>query len=131
MRLFECAAGEKSSEMLFDLMSEEQTGWGGLTTQPSGRTIRVQVCRLDEVVPRDRVIQVLKIDTEGADAWVLDGAQSLLRCKQIEHVFFEQNLPRMKSLGLPPDAPFRILELCGYKIEAIGGDDVTFYARPN
>jgi len=76
------------------------------------------------------VIDVLKVDTEGTDSWVLDGARRLLRSHCVRHVFFEQNLPRMTALGIQHDAPFRTLEAYGYKVDAVGGDDGMFHARP-
>ena len=85
---------------------------------------------MDDVMPADVLIDVLKIDTEGADAWVLDGAEQLLMSHRVRHVFFEQNLPRMTGLGIPRDAPFRTLESCGYKVETIGRNDSMFHACP-
>ena len=49
------------------------------------------VVTLDEELKDVSFIDVLKIDTEGADTWVLEGAAFLLRQKRIRHVFFEEN----------------------------------------
>jgi FkbM family methyltransferase len=61
-----CTAGFAS----FNPGSADQTGWGGLTTNTSAEFIKVPVARIDEELP-DTEIEVLKIDVEGADTWVL------------------------------------------------------------
>jgi hypothetical protein len=111
---------------------EDQTGWGGLTSSTSTRAVRVDVKTLDQVLPAETQIEVLKIDTEGADHWVLEGAQQLLRERRINHIFFEQNVARMKALAIAEDAPRRLLEASGYRVEAFGGSgqNEELYACP-
>ena len=46
------------------------------------------------------MIDVLKIDVEGADTWVLYGCEQLLKQKAIRNIFFEQNGARMAELGI-------------------------------
>jgi FkbM family methyltransferase len=130
VKAFELALGEGKSTLDFHPGPSEQTGWGGIANARSASTIRVEAEKLDAVMPMDMVIDVLKIDTEGADAWVLGGAEGLLRSHRIRHVFFEQNLARMDNLGIPHDAPFRTLESCGYRVSAIGRNDGIFHAWP-
>ncbi len=130
VKVFELALGKGKAIVEFDPGPGEQTGWGGIANGRSASTIRVDAEKLDDVMPPDVVIDVLKIDTEGADSWVLDGTKQLLRSHCVRHVFFEQNLPRMTALGIQHDAPFRTLEAYGYKVDAVGGDDGMFHARP-
>jgi len=114
----------------FDTGPNDQTGWGGISCAPSQNTIRVATAKLDDVMRRNGVIDILKIDTEGADAWVLEGARELLNSHRIRHIFFEQNLPRMNALGIPHTASFHTLESCGYKVEPLRQEKNNFYARP-
>src|SRR5207247_1596925 len=114
IQVCEHALGREPGELPFDPGPDEQSGWGGLTGTVSDRTINVRVRRLDDVLPRDTVLDCLKIDTEGADAWVLEGAAELLREGRIRHVFFEENQPRMEALGIPPRAGERLLLDLGY-----------------
>ena len=110
------AAGGKTEIAWFDDGPTEQTGWGGLagaSTQYGSRT-SVVVVRLDDLFP-DRVIDVLMVDTEGADTWVLAGAERLLREKRVRALYYEQNKPRMRLLGIPEGESERFLERVGYR----------------
>jgi FkbM family methyltransferase len=130
VKVYKLALSEERANVQFDPGPKDQSGWGGISNDRFGSTIQVEAEKLDDVVPDNVVIDVLKIDTEGADALVLKGAERLLRAHRIRHVFFEQNLTRMDSLGIPHDAPIRTLESCGYKVDMIGRHDEMFYARP-
>jgi len=126
---FDLALSNERAILDFDPGPCEQSGWGGITTARCAAALRVRAEKLDDVMPPGVAIDVLKIDTEGADAWVLDGAERLLRSHRIHDVFFEHNLPRMNGLGISPDAPFRTLESCGYRVGALCRNDGMFHAR--
>lgn len=51
---------------------------------PESRLVSCEVVRLDDVVPRDADVSLIKCDVEGAELQVLEGAAALLaRCKPI------------------------------------------------
>jgi len=68
-------------------------------------------------------IDVLKIDTEGADTWVLQGAYQLLKEKRIKHIFFEENKVRMSALGILSETAKDLLLSCGYQITPMGSGE--------
>jgi len=118
------AIGKENGLMTFDPGPEQQTGWGGL--RPEGAAgIRVPVRSLDEVFARvERVaIDLLKVDTEGADTWVLQGAMRLLRDRRIGHILFEQYPARMAELGIEPGAAQTLLATNGYHCRQLGPDE--------
>ena len=84
--------------------------------------------RLDALIPADKPISVLKVDTEGADLWVLMGAEELLRRKQIQNIFYESNVERMQLLGIGPDEAAGFLHRFHYKVTQFG--DEQFHAAP-
>jgi FkbM family methyltransferase len=124
----EFAAGRDAGSLPFELGPTEQSGWGGLAPKNSAQTMAVKVRRLDEVLSIDPAVAVLKIDTEGADAWVLMGAEKLLRRQQIKNVFFEENLERMEQLGVTPRTAERLLVDHGYKVAQIPRTGGEFHA---
>jgi FkbM family methyltransferase len=93
------AVGDRVGFTQFDVGPVEQTGWGGISTSTSDTNITVPIVRLDLELANSK-IDVLKIDVEGADTWVLFGCEELLRKQQIGRIFFEQNLGRMELLGI-------------------------------
>lgn len=127
-----CAVGRTVGQMNFDLGPEDQTGWGGLAHTASEKSLSVDVKPLDELVSDEANITVLKIDTEGADAWVLEGAERLLRERRIKHVFYECNGPRMARLEIEATRPHTFLADCGYRVHPLtkSRHNTEFHAMP-
>lgn len=124
------AAGKESGFIDFDLGPDHETGWGGIVTWPSSNNIRVPIVRLDRELS-GRKIEVLKIDVEGADTWVLYGCEQLLKEKKIGTIFFEQLEHRMKSLGIKPGEAQQFLRELDYTCEPFEGNEGEWIAFPN
>jgi hypothetical protein len=125
------AVGKEQGKLRFDLGNEtKETGWGGLSIENNFNSVEVDVCTLDDYTTQHNIekIDFLKIDTEGADTWVLYGAKRLLKEKRIKHILFEENLSRMKKLHITPDEVKKFLNDVGYAVERFNPD--TFYAYP-
>lgn len=125
------ALGSQKGKLKFNLGNEQQqTGWGGFTIRDTSNTIEVQVHTLDDYAAQNGIdkINVLKIDTEGADTWVLYGAEKLLARKSIKNIFFECNISRMKLLNIGERDAQSFLEDLGYIVVRESSTD--FYAYP-
>jgi len=125
------AAGKEKGNLKFTLGgNDEQTGWGGFVMDNDENSIDVEVDTLDSYCEKNNIekIKVLKIDTEGADTWVLFGAEKLLREKKVEHIFFEHNAVRMRLLNIGENEAIDFLERLDYKVEQQSSTD--FYAYP-
>jgi FkbM family methyltransferase len=114
------AAGKESGRLQFAVGPSEQTGWGGFAADADDSTIDVDVVRIDEIVSPERVIDLLKVDIEGADTWAIMGCERLLKAKAIREVWFEQNKPRIRKLGIPLDAAQNFLQSVGYSTRCHG-----------
>lgn len=126
------ALGKEKGILKFDLNNDsDQTGWGGLTINEKSSSIDVEVTTLDDYAEENNInkVEVLKIDTEGADTWVLYGAKNLLKEKKINHVFFENNISRMNLLNIDQNEARIFLEKLDYKVKKQSLFD--FYAYPN
>ncbi len=117
------AAGDRSGTAQFEIGPSDQTGWGGMSLD-SQDTISVPMTRLDDEIAEEK-IDILKIDTEGADTLVILGCERLLRDRRIQHIYFEQNMPRMKQLGIEPGTAQKFLETNNYRCRSLGGDAWT------
>lgn len=109
---------------------KQQTGWGGFTLNKDRESEMVEVQTLDTYAQLNNIsnIDLLKIDTEGADTWVLQGAIQLIKKQRIKHIFFEHNLPRMSLLKINPSTAKDFLEENGYIVENIS--EMEYYACP-
>lgn len=126
------ALGKEKGKMQFSLGgNEDQTGWGGLTITADDKVdVEVEVDTLDAFAQANGIdsIDVLKIDTEGADTWIIFGAKNLLREKKINHIYFEHNIPRMELLGIKKNEAHKFLNEMGYEVHGHSGFE--FYAHP-
>lgn len=126
------AAGKSNGTLQFNTGGhEEQTSWGGFTIVDDRNSFTVDVITLDEYVAENNIkdIELLKVDTEGADTWVLYGAESLLREKRIHHIFFEHNLHRMSLLNINHEESHTFLEKLDYVIEKFSTNEFHAYPR--
>lgn len=114
--LYPLAAGKTAGTLEFELGTPEQTGWGGFASSKTAASISVDVVRVDEIVTGSEPIELLKVDVEGADTWVLMGCERLLKAKLIKEVHFEQNKERLRTLGIGDDEAVKFLESVGYKV---------------
>lgn len=118
VRAAQMAAGQVAGELSFNLGPEGQTGWGGFAEKGSEGQMTVPVTTLDkEFGGGAEEIEALKIDTEGADYWVIEGAAAMLSQHRIKHIFFEADPERMEALGVSGTRAIDLLRECGYKLE--------------
>jgi FkbM family methyltransferase len=121
------AAGDHAGAVPFEAGAVEQTGWGGISAGSSATSISVPMARLDDYLP-DTQIDVLKIDTEGADTLVLFGCENLLKNRKIKVIYFEQNRSRMQQIGLAEGEAPQFLQSLGYQCYCIGGSEEEWVA---
>lgn len=118
--IVQAAAGKQEGKVEFDLGPEAETGWGGMVKDKTAETVRVDQIRLDNII--EGQVEFLKVDVEGADSWVIQGAEKLLRTKQIRHICFEHNEARAAKLGISKEAPVSYLKNLDYKLSMLGSD---------
>lgn len=124
------AAGDHAGTIMFNAGPPDQTGWGGISRNPSPNAITLPLVRLDEQLP-DTYVDVLKIDVEGADTLVLFGCERLLKRRRIQVIYFEQNPARMEQLGIALEDAQRFLRSVGYECRSIRGDEGEWLAHPS
>lgn len=123
------AAGNHDGQIAFEVGPDDQTGWGGISNETTARTIDVPLVRLDTELA-GREIEVLKIDVEGADTWVLQGCEFLLKKKRIRRIYFEQNDARMRKLGIRQNEAQTFLRDLGYVCAPFMRGDAEWVAYP-
>lgn len=115
IKIYNKALGRKRERMSFDLVEDTQTTWGGLTHSKE-KGFELEVVPLDEIWNKEKLIELLKIDVEGAEVWVLEGAANLLKTSRIRNIFFEENLDRQEKLNIAPGSAIKLLEQLGYQV---------------
>ncbi|HEV7392646.1 MAG TPA: FkbM family methyltransferase [Burkholderiales bacterium] len=126
--LVEKAASKEAGVVEFSLGPGDQTGWGGIAARGDIQTVSVPAIRLDEEL--NETVDVLKIDVEGADTFVLYGCEKLLKKKLIKMIFFERNSSRMAELNIDQDDAQRYLGDLNYVCEPLDDAGNEWMARP-
>ena len=109
-QLHECALAKEPGELTFFVPDDPMMGsladWSGQATEQ----VRCQVKVLDEMVKNTASPDLLKIDTEGAEFLVLQGATaSLADPERAPIVFFEQIPKAAAAFGYAPESAQRLL----------------------
>lgn len=80
--------------------------------QQEGASLEVKVMALDDVIPRQEAIGLVKLDVEGFELAVLHGMQRMLRARRVRHIVFEE-------MEKYPGATHKYLSKMGYAIFGI------------
>jgi len=119
--LRENALSDKSGTVTFHV-NKAHSGFSGLAKHGDGEfeDITVACERLDDVVPRDRRFDFLKIDVEGAELFALRGGAELL-ARDRPTILFECGPSGPVAFGYTPGELYAFLaETCRYQIFMFG-----------
>ncbi|HWI74459.1 MAG TPA: FkbM family methyltransferase [Baekduia sp.] len=105
----------------------DRPGWSGFKPRPTPdgaaartQTITVPTERLDDALPDDYVPALIKIDVEGAELQVLQGARGTLAAHQ-PLVVFEHGLGSADHYGTRPEQVHDLLTQLGYRVFDLQG----------
>jgi FkbM family methyltransferase len=91
-------------------------------SKPTIETITVRTARLDDDLPRDYVPSLIKIDVEGAEQLVIEGAIETLK-RHRPMVIFEHGKGASDYYGTSPSDIYRLLcDAAGLRIFDLDGD---------
>jgi len=121
VEVLECALSNRTGEATF-FHVPDRDAWSGLERQqyPNGEEpveIRVSIRRMDDVVDPDRPVGFIKIDVEGAEFEVLQGATETLK-RWRPTVLFEHAKLHNANYGTTPQMIFDLIAgECGLQIQ--------------
>jgi FkbM family methyltransferase len=81
----------------------------------SDMTIEVEVKKMDDIIPKDVPVNLIKIDVEGAESGVIRGAKGILK-KWKPVIIYEQGLGASDIYGTDPGEFYDYLSALGYRI---------------
>jgi FkbM family methyltransferase len=120
---FDLALSNQTGETTFNYVISNPAYSGLLRRQydrpnEEDTQITVKTALLDDIIPPNVTIDLIKIDVEGAEMLVLQGATELLkRCKPI--VVFEHGLGASDVYGTQPSDLYDLLTECGLKVSLL------------
>lgn len=82
--VFNYAAGEQEGNISFQLNKSDDRS---RVSENGENTIKIKMCKLDDVIPVESTISLLKIDTEGYERFVFQGASSIIKRSKV--IMFE------------------------------------------
>lgn len=89
VELFNCGLGDVKTTSKMIVQSRTGVNLGGMsrilkTQEKTGKTIEVEVNRIDDIIPQNRSISIIQLDVEGYEKQVLNGAlETIARCKPL------------------------------------------------
>lgn len=79
------------------------------------KSIEVETDSLDNIIPENFKIDLIKIDVEGGELQVLQGAEKTIK-KYLPYIIFEHGIGAADHYGTKPEQIFDLLTGCGLKI---------------
>lgn len=119
----EIALSNSSGKVTFHC-NVDHTAYSGIKRRdypsPNDRVdlIEVRTDRLDTLIPADQKVDFIKVDVEGAELWVFEGALELLR-REKPVVVFEHGLGSSEFYESGPKKIFEVLSHCGLKVSLL------------
>jgi len=130
IRVFQLAIGEKEAVTTFNSdSSDDLSNSLSLENMNSENSTVIQIKPLDEIIPKNTWIHLLKIDVEGFEIFVLKGAKrclSMTDCIYIESYEVHFNKYGYSSLDL-----FNYMRLNGFKILKMSGENTLNEISPD
>lgn len=124
VKLYNLALSNVAGETTFQHVTSNP-GYSGLKQRRYDRPnetieqIQVRTELLDHIVPVDVTIKLMKIDVEGAELQVLEGAgETVRRCRPI--VIFEHGLGATDHYGTTPEQVFAFFEARRMSVSSMG-----------
>ncbi|MEM8975577.1 MAG: FkbM family methyltransferase [Pseudomonadota bacterium] len=121
----QCAVSDLPGVLSFAKGDDEPTGWGRIAhTDDEAGVVPVDAMRLDAILKKYSKIDFLKIDVEGAEQRVLEGAGVFITDQLIDTIYIEINRPGAKAMGLAEAESLDLLSDAGYCLRRlnVGGE---------
>jgi len=124
INLLNYAVGDKEGELTFsDMNSDDQNKV--ITGLTGGITVPVK--KLDMLLCQEHNISLLKIDVEGFEKYVVDGASEVL--KRTDMVFFESWDQNFLNYGYTADDLIELFKYKGFRVFSIANDKLSIISR--
>jgi FkbM family methyltransferase len=121
VEVVEAALSDETGEAVF-YHQRRNSGYSGLARHEAGVNdatavdeVHVKLCQLDDLVPGDRSIRLIKIDVEGAELKVCRGARALLE-RDHPTVIFESTHSALKAFGATPQSLYEFFRSLDYNV---------------
>jgi FkbM family methyltransferase len=110
-----CAAWDGEASLRLDAVDyDAETNFGGVRARPQGQGDLVRAVPLDDLVPADECYSFIKIDVEGAERQVINGAlETIRRCRPVLFVEWDHRDTSAEGLRAQLDAESYVIEVLG------------------
>jgi FkbM family methyltransferase len=123
-RVHNLALGDRSGEIWFTNRASDDMN----QVAQEGEGIPVNMARLDDVMPQVSRVHLLKVDVEGYEKFVFDGARQLLGVTDC--VYFETGMEGTTTFGTTLAQILELLAGSGFKLFRIKGETMIAEINP-
>lgn len=116
--------------MLEFRVDSEYSGGGSLVFKGAQGSIQVKARRVDDLIPAETHVNVIKMDVEGAEALVLAGGHRLFSSPSLRAIVMEFT-PAAVAKFQPPQEFLAWFQAQGYRLRVFGGEGLTGPKTPS
>lgn len=132
IRAVQAAVGSSDGTLKFYAPSKSR-GIAQIASRPGEDVIDVQVLQLSKYFAQNAIDRVsfMKVDVEGFEAGVFEGAKEHIQSKRIAMIYYEVSSQACNSAGTSLNAASELLLEFGYRIQRLGEDGSLAPADPS
>ena len=127
VELVPCAVSDREGQATLHVRKHDGHHSLGISgASPTREQVAVPTTTLDRAAEERGIDRVglLKIDVEGYEPDVLEGARRLLGDQAIDLILFEYTPAFYRQRGIDPCAPIEVVERFGYRVTTLSGEPV-------
>ena len=116
----QCAVGKHNGEVSF-MADPIHRATCSMATSEAQDTVSVPCTALDSYIKKQSInkIAFLKVDVEGYETLVFQGAEEMLKRQQVQLIYYEVCPTLTKKAGFEPELPTQMLMQNGYQISKL------------
>ena len=136
MDIVQCAIGDRDGEIEFnvadDPMYSSLANLNGLEFASTKSTIVVPLRTLDNILRNQELkeiqhIRLLKLDVEGAEIDVIQGAEDSINARSLDYIYIEVHEKQIRLRGQNPNSLNSLLVSRGFRIAKQLSKDAMLY----
>lgn len=125
IKVYNQAVGEKMGIVTFALNKSDDRS---RISDKEKNSVEVKLCKLDEIIPSDLNVSLLKVDTEGYEKFVFQGAEETIKRSKV--IMFESIEENTNNYNYSTDENIIFLEKQGFKILKLGRNKIMYSIKP-
>ena len=128
--IIESVIGDEDKDVMFEINEKNPTSVvNKVASNPNNNNVKKEMITIDSICKKYKIPNLIKIDVEGFELNVLNGAKNTLKNSTLKHVFIEIHFSILEEMGetFGPKKIQTLLKSNGFKIKYLDFSHIHAY----